>query len=360
MNTKLKGRDYFPAVIDAMTDLVRVLDCEGNVVLTNQAMETQLGSCIGKKCFECWGRDLPCETCVIHEVVETGKAVHAEREVKGRYYSVKAAPFRNQEGEIVGVVEVFRDITDIAAIRDRLLKVNAKMLKDLAMARRLQRAMIRRALPDIPGYTFHSGFYPCEAIGGDAFDCLPMADGKLLLYVADVSGHGVRSAMLTVFLRQELSFLAKMPGVDSNRILRELEQAFLELNTDESVYITLFMVIIDVETGEFSYVNAGHSVAPLLKNTAGVRKLHVPGAPICRWAQAGGEVHTDMLQPGDRLLLYTDGIIDIHAIERSEYELTEAFGKEPFSGEQFIHAIRNKFQHNFVDDLALLVCERDR
>ena len=76
---------------------------------------------------------------------------------------------------------------------------NAKMQKDLQLARKLQEALVKGALPKVGGdYELTAGFFPCEAVGGDIYDCT-VYDDKLVMYVADVSGHGVMPAMLAVF-----------------------------------------------------------------------------------------------------------------------------------------------------------------
>lgn len=362
MNEFLHESKYFSAVINAMSDLIRVVDLNGQVVLTNRAMQKKMGNCIGKICYECFGAMHPCQECNLKRVLVGEQNVSTERHIDGRHYSVTAAPVKSETNKTVGVVEVFRDVTEIAMMRDQLFAINSKMLTDLSMARNLQRAMVDKTLPNISGYLLSSGFYPCEAIGGDVFDCILLKDGRLLLYVADVSGHGVRAAMLTVFIQQQISMLCKRVDADINLcgLLYDVQKAYLALNTEDSAYITMFACILTPATGMVEYINAGHSVPPILKTRDALRELFLAGPPICRWNDRP-VWHTDIFQmaPGDRLLLYTDGLINPKDFMRSNKILQHNFSQEPFESRTFIDAQFGRMQ-TLTDDLLFLVCERQQ
>lgn len=354
-----KSEYYFSTVIEAMTDLVRVLDMDGNVIFANRAMKERFRQPEGCVCYTQWGQRHPCEHCLRAEAMK-GDVVNGERTVQGRSYSVKAAPVYGENGEITAVVEVFRDITETAAIRDRIMKINTRMVRELEMARSLQRAMMPAGFAQIGSFTFHAGFFPCEAVGGDAYDCVELGGGRVLIYVADVSGHGVRAAMLTVFLQQAIRSMAKREqAVGVGEILHGLHRAFLELRMDDSVYITAFLAIIDTKTGRMEYTNAGHSVSPLMKRRCGVRELFLPGVPISRWIEAPSwAVKTCAFEEGDRLALFTDGITNAFAPQDSERELQEAFHEEPFHAKAFIQRAREIQEPNYTDDFAMIVCQR--
>ena len=355
----IQDKSFFLTVIDAMPDLVRVVDREGYVILANQSIEAQFGVRAGDRCYDCLGLDRPCEDCVRKTIFETGLAVNEEKNVQGRTYSLRAAPIADAKGAVQAVVEVFRDMTEYATLRRRLISGNMKMMNDLAMARRLQRSIMNKKLPEISGYRLSSGFYPCEAIGGDALDCIRLSDGRVLLYVADVSGHGVRAAMLTIFIKQEISFLSKESNLSLTHMVDEIERSFLELDTEESSYITLFLALLNPKTGEIEYENVGHSIAPLIYREGEIEELFLPGAPICRWAtDASRRTEKTHIFPGQRLLLLTDGVIGAHSPLRSVQNLKEEFMREPFSAKVFIRELRSRMTQDFVDDIVLLICER--
>ena len=80
-------------------------------------------------------------------------------------------------------------------------------------------------------------------------------------------------AMLTVYLRQEMFAQFKASGITPGQVLRNIQISFEELNTEESIYITVFIVVIDPVTGAYTYANAGHSVPPLIAGHGRIKEL---------------------------------------------------------------------------------------
>ena len=361
MQHVLREEQHISALLNSMMDLVRVVRPDGSVILQNRAMTDRFGYMVGKPCYQALGCTKECEECVRNHFRSGEKEYNEERTINGRSYSMKASPLFDADGTFQGAIEVFRDITEEVKLRDNLIKANAKMREDLSMARGLQRSMFRKTFPDRAGYRFSVGFYPCEDIGGDACDCIQLKDGRILFYVADVSGHGVRAAMLTVFLKQEISMLTKQETLkDIEHIFHEIYSGYMELNAGEWTYITLFMAIINPDTGEVACMNAGHSVAPLIKTRQDVREIYLPGSPICRWTQQPGGRQAHMtLHCGDRMLLFTDGVVDLAADNPFSYIKNE-FAREPFCAQDFIQKMKKARRQTPSDDLLMLICERVR
>ncbi|MBQ9942124.1 MAG: SpoIIE family protein phosphatase, partial [Christensenellaceae bacterium] len=354
MHTIIEDKEYLSTVIDAMGDLVRVVDRNGRVVFTNRAHAYYLGSHVNDSCFECWQAGESCQDCLRHKVMASGQIMASQRILKGRTFSLKSAPICGEDGRVNAVVEVMRDVTAQEETRQRLMSANSKMQADLSMARQLQHAMMNRKLPLVEGWSFESGFYPCEAVGGDAFGVLPLPDGRVLLYVGDVSGHGVRAAMLTVFLRQEVASWCRR-GVDLTlpALAEQLSSGFMELNTEESVYITAFFAMMDPQQGTIEMMNAGSSIAPLLKSGKQVSEVILPGSPICRWADpAGGTCCKVDFAPGDRLLLYSDGI---SKTGMAEDWLWEDVKDMSIPGDKLIEKCRTGRKDPPDDDLVVLL-----
>lgn len=351
--------DFAPVLIDSMMDMVRVIRADGSVVMINEAMKKQFGDNVGTECFSAIGCAEKCHDCMMERLKNGEGSITRERTINGRSFSIKASPLFGEDKSFMGAIEVFRDMTDEVALRERLIKANAKLMDDLSTARGLQRSMFRKRFPEAGEYSFHMGFYPCEAVGGDACDCIPLKDNKMLMYVADVSGHGVRAAMLTVYLKQEIIMLAKRTGrPDIKEMLESIRSSFAELNAGEYTYITIFMALIDLATGEITCVNAGHSVSPLIKSRDGVGEIFLPGSPICSWSDhAGGKEGRYRLEKGGRLLLYTDGMLDIDRND-SESKIIARFGEEPFSSANFIKYFKELHSLNPSDDLLMFICER--
>ncbi len=360
MEKQLKNTDYIKSVMDALVDMVRVVDIQGKILLENEAMQKKLGNRIGKPCYSALGNDARCANCISCQAFQDGKIHSAERTVDDHIYYVTAAPMRDKQNRIRAVVEVFRDVTANVKLQKKLISTNAKMLRDLDMARQLQRSALREAMPQVKGYHFERGFFPCESIGGDMYDCFALKNGKVLMYVADVSGHGVMPAMLTIFIKQEIFARAKQPGITMPAIMEWLCELYQDLHADSSIYITLFMVMLEPETGQFQYINAGHSVLPLIFDGEKVSELEASGVPISLWFDKPEyELKEGMLNKGGRLLLFTDGINGIHTRPKVKENLYQLFGSPWFDAKQFITTVRNNLSGNCYDDLTLFICERE-
>lgn len=360
MKRKLKEIGELSVLIESLSDPVRVVRPDHTVAMANAAMLEKFGGNDCSSCYGMIGRAAPCESCLMKLSELSTDYSQTEKEIGGAYYSIKASHLQNVEGDFLGCIEVYRDITDEVRMRERLIRANAKMTEDLLMAQGLQKAMFRKKLPEISGYRLSMGFYPCDAVGGDACDCIILPDGTVFFYVADVSGHGVRAAMLTVFLRQEI--IARVKGkrkMDLKALTEEIQGAFLELNADDATYITMFLLLLDPATGDCSYLNAGHSVAPMVYRKGGLQELFAPGAPVCRWAETvGSDVGKIHLEPGDRVALFTDGVMEECSGLDAEKFFRERFAEERFDAAEFIHEINRAHDGNRVDDILLMVCER--
>lgn len=358
MGTSLAETKYLTSFIDAMGDLVRVVTGEGRVLLTNLAFKQVLGDKPEEICFSAMGLEKRCANCLTKNVLKSGRVQKQTRKINDRIYSVTASPLMDGDGRPVAVIEAFRDITIDFQLKQELLRSNTKMQNDLELARRLQFSLVRHDFKDIKGARITAGYFPCEAVGGDIYDCFETG-GKLVLYVSDVSGHGVMPAMLAVFTARTLRQICDSGELTPDGILGRLQAQFDELDIDESIYITAFIAVLDIAAGEFLYANAGLSVAPLLYNGGILKELFMPSQPVCRWFQKSEFLSgKEQLQPGGRLLLFTDGIFGSSDSMISVDKLSKKFTGPEFNGETFIREVRGSLQKQLKDDLTLLVCER--
>lgn len=358
MGTSLTETKYLTSFIDAMGDMVRVVTADGRVLLTNLAFKQVMGDKPNEICYSALGLEKKCPGCLTKNVLKSGLVQKQTRKIENRIYSVTASPLMGGDGKPVAVIEAFRDITIDFQLKQELMRSNTKMQNDLELARRLQFSLVRHDFDDIKGARITAGFYPCEAVGGDIYDCFEI-DGKLILYVSDVSGHGVMPAMLAVFVARTIRQICDLGELTPDGILRRLQSQFDELDIDESIYITAFIIVLDIAAGEFLYANAGLSVAPLLYDDECLVELFMPSQPVCRWFEKS-EFSSEkaFLHPGGRILLYTDGIYAASENKTSFKRICEKFTSPGFIGEAFIQKIRGNLQKQLKDDLTLLVCER--
>ena len=130
-------------------------------------------------------------------------------------------------------------------------------------------------------------------------------------------------------------------------------------DADEETYITMFMVILDPETGECEYINVGHSVSPIVLNGGKIHELFVPGVPICRWDEnAGSELGRVKIEKGDRIAIFTDGVMERCERIDSEKFFCDNFARRNFDASEFIQEVKTIHVKNRADDILLMICER--
>jgi sigma-B regulation protein RsbU (phosphoserine phosphatase) len=199
----------------------------------------------------------------------------------------------------------------------RLAEVNRRMERDLRAAARIQETFLPRVEPEFPGARFAWLYRPCEELAGDGLNVFSLDDRHAALYVFDVSGHGVTSALLSVSLSRVLSppfepSSVLRPDAGGGPVISPAEVAG-RLNRmfpfDESIeqYFTMVYGILDVASGLFRYVSAGHPGVAHVPSRGRGRIVEQNGFPI-GLADLPYEEQVLAMAPGDRLYLYTDGI----------------------------------------------------
>ncbi len=315
-NSLIKNGPFIEAIINGMYDWVRVIDKNDNVIFMNKAMEAAIGKPLtGTKCYEIVGRDSPCDNCTTRKTVFDGKPHEKEEFINHRVFSVMCSPLRNTEGEIVAVVEVLRETTQIKQLYREMQEQNEKHKWELSMARRLQSSLLPRLINNNK-IDFSYLYIPCETLGGDFIDIFMIDESHLGLYIADVSGHGVPASLLTVFLRSSINKKHLSPA-------KALEELYFEFNKgriDDELYITIFYCIIDLGNGTMLYSNAGLNVAPIIFGKERFELLRHPGIPISNWTDKPG--YRDgfiKLKDNDMFFIYTDGILEIKDKNNNQY-----------------------------------------
>lgn len=307
---------FVESIINGMYDWVRVLDRNDNILFINKAMADALGNNpLGMKCYSAIGRSLPCENCSSRKAVFDGIPHEKEEVIDGRIYSVMGSPIKNEQGEVHAVVEVLRDITQTRKLQNQLLHHNKTLQDDLEMAKKLQCSLLPKRLPE-DKIKFSFLYNPCESLGGDFLDIFMIDRSHVGIYIADVSGHGIPASMLTVFLRSTINKKTLSPA----EALKHLYKEFNKSDFDHDFYITTFYAIINLQNQRMVYSNAGHNVCPIVFNSGKFEILMAPGIPISNWLKKPDYIEKSVsLKEGDRIFLYTDGIVEMKNPEGEQY-----------------------------------------
>lgn len=357
-NLKVITSDYLKSILNAIEDPVRIISTNKDVIVANNAMVDIFKDKAVQCCNGMWGDSIG-HNCAFEMLAKTNDSVKFERWFGGKFYSMTAAPVFDNCGRKFGIIEIYKDVTKYITIQEKLMSANMHLIKNLEMGKKLQRSLLRKEMPNLKEYRFSYGFFPCEEIGGDMFDCLEMKDGRIVMYIADVSGHGAMAAMMTVFLKQQIVSAARIEGISSGEILKRLNAAFGELDAIESMYITIFLSILNPHTGEIAYSNAGHSVSPIMLKNSKTYELDISGEPISTWFEhVEYSAKKTVMSPGDRIILFTDGLVYKDWTENIKPKFEKAFASEEFNVEKFLNQIEKWHEENLNDDLTAFICER--
>jgi len=210
----------------------------------------------------------------------------------------------------------------------------AEIDRDLEMAREFQEALMPHSYPLVPSAThaaavaleFHHIYRPASSVGGDFFDVLKLSDHRAGVFIADVMGHGARSALVTAILRTLLHNLG-FGSDDPAQFLARLNQHFHEIirESQETIFVSAFYLIVDTETATASYASAGHpspfianrltrTTEPLIEALRGNPALGLlPVASYYKW--------TRVVRPGDIFVLFTDGVHEAYNAAGEEFGL---------------------------------------
>lgn len=196
-----------------------------------------------------------------------------------------------------------------------IIETNTRIARDLDTARRIQQnllpVMAQTPLPG--GVSFEYAYAPCDEVGGDFFDIFPVSDTEILFYIIDVSGHGIASALMTIFTKSFLSIHAKNTRNPAELLHMLNRQFFRERFTEK--HIIGFLAILDVERQELTWSSAGQSVAPILYTADRQEALAMSSFPIGLMEQAGYANAVCPFPSEASLVLYSDGATDLQPRE---------------------------------------------
>jgi sigma-B regulation protein RsbU (phosphoserine phosphatase) len=213
-----------------------------------------------------------------------------------------------------------------------LLQANTIMKNDLLAASRLQKSFLPKTAPKIPGFEFSWLFYPCEMVGGDTFNVFFIDEQYVAAYVLDVSGHGVPAAMLSVMLSRILTpdverggiltVQAENPGTQKARHPREVAQILnrrFPMDDDVGQYFTMLYVLIHLPTLTVKFIQAGHPHLLLVYGNGKPEFLRKKSFSIGWFEDTVFEESSIQISAGDRLFLYSDGIIEASNLDQELY-----------------------------------------
>jgi sigma-B regulation protein RsbU (phosphoserine phosphatase) len=242
-------------------------------------------------------------------------------------------------------------------------KIHAKQLEQAA---EIQRGLLPVQAPSVAGVDLAGYNAACHTVGGDYYDFLPYPDGRVALLVGDVAGKGMPAALLMSSLQARVQVLFDDPENLAAHVTRL--NRIITSNCPANRFITFFIGILNPQTGELTYVNAGHNPPLVAHGDGSVEKLDGTGLilgilPVATYAQK-----TCTLAPGDAVMLFSDGVTEAVRPDADEEfgedRLARSFSKIRDQDAQSIIECINQQVHDFTagsppaDDITLVVAKR--
>lgn len=268
-------------------------------------------------------------------------------------------------------LKVLTTLASVAAIRvenARLVEARLereRFERELALASEIQQRFQPTAPPHVDGYELQGISFPCYEIGGDYYDFIERDDGRLIIALGDVSGKGTAAALLMSSLHAAVH--AQSASHDSLVATISAVNRYLADNIPANRFVTLFYAELDPESGALSFLNAGHN-PPLIVHAAGtVEQLASGGLPLGIKPDAEYREGRTQLQPGDVLVIYSDGVTEAVSPTGEEFGPTRLYEVVSRNVEASAAGIRDRIESSLTkfaqgtsaaDDITLVIVKR--
>jgi sigma-B regulation protein RsbU (phosphoserine phosphatase) len=224
---------------------------------------------------------------------------------------------------------------------------------DQIAARQIQQTLQPGKLEELPGYELEALYKPLREVGGDYFDVIQLPAKRTLFALADVSGKGIPAALLAANIQ---ALVRSIASVESNPLAmaKQINKHLTQYSPSDR-FATAVLVVLNRDSGELSYVNAGHN-APILYSSGSTAFLEATGMPLGLFENAEYETRTAVLSQGGTLLMFSDGLTDSIQGKNPEDRVSDAIGD---SAGRTIANLKSLIDPKFnEDDVTILLVKR--
>jgi len=201
--------------------------------------------------------------------------------------------------------------------RERMEK--DRMIKELSEAQRIQLTLFPSQSPDIPRFAVNGLCLPCQEVGGDWYDYIPLQDGRLAVVLADVSGKGMGAALLMSSTRTVLRLVAES-GLPPAEVLSRVNRVLLK-DFPTAKFVTMVYAILDPKSGSIAFASAGH-LHPLFVDGRGAHFLETDAGLPLGIREGSFSERTVEMTAGSRLVFYSDGVTEAMNSSFEQYGAT--------------------------------------
>jgi serine phosphatase RsbU (regulator of sigma subunit)/anti-sigma regulatory factor (Ser/Thr protein kinase) len=234
---------------------------------------------------------------------------------------------------------------------------------ELRVARLIQETLLPKEVPTVAGWELAAYWKPAREVSGDFYDFLALPDGRIGVLVADVTDKGVPAAMVMATSRSILRAVSERL-IEPGAVLARVND-LLYPDIPQKMFVTCLYLVIDVNTGVIQYANAGHNL-PYVRTRDGVVELRATGMPLGLLPGMPYEQKEFTIQPGQTVLLSSDGIVEAHSTEREMFgfpRMQQLMAEHPGGGKliDFLITCLNGFvseDYEQEDDITLVTIQR--
>jgi sigma-B regulation protein RsbU (phosphoserine phosphatase) len=335
------AKTFLSNLLENITDSIYFKDLKSRFLFLNEACRKKhgvdsIGNMIGRTDADTFTPEHAEQARRDEEsIIESGKPIVGFEEMETwpdgseTWVSTTKMPLKNVAGEVIGTFGISRDITDKKNAEIKAAKyakenerLKDAMEADLRMAGVLQKAFFPKAYPVFPPNAapedsvadFAHFSQACGLVGGDLCSIKAISDTKAGIFLCDVMGHGVRAALGTAIVRsliEELSPIEADPGNFMTHLNQRISPIFGQ--SDELMFITALYLIIDTSTGVVKFASAGHPRPVRYSSKCAVSaSIYDPhrSPALALFENQQYKTVEQQLDPGDALLIYTDGIYE--------------------------------------------------
>ncbi len=285
------------------------------------------------------------------------------------YHTVAALSVRLRESDQHMIADLRRKNQELAQAYRELKEAQAALVekerleREMELAREIQQRLLPKTFPQLAGFDCAAASQPARHVGGDFYDVIPLGSDRVGLVMADVSGKGMPAALFMALTRS-LMRAEGLRSVSPREALLRVNKLLLEMSRAE-LFVTVLYGVLDVAARTFRYARAGHERA----------LYHSPRRDECRFLEGEGmflgmveQVHLEELclnlRPGDRVVLFSDGITDANSADGESFGRQRLVAAVAEAGESTAQAVSDRvFQRvaafqagsEQFDDMALLV-----
>ena len=293
-----------------------------------------------------------------------------QERVVGVLYVDSKSPIHRYDDNKLSIAVAFGHLLAAKIVQLQLLRERREkeaLESEMKVAAGIQKGLMPNTLPEVPGYAIHAFLEQTRMVGGDLYDVALRNDGCVLFLQADVAGKGVGAALLAANILSAFRILRGSEDFTIEGAVERVSRNIAESSPDVQ-FATLFIGLLNPRLHRVDYVNAGHNPPFLIRRAGALERLASGNLPMGIVETSTWKQETIELGPGDRLLIYTDGVLDADNAAHEQYGMKRL--------EAYMAAHRDRAPGEFVtgllenmdafagdapqaDDLTLLLVARE-